>query len=100
MKKLVFMALAIVFLWCSGFTHKSESDFLQCQCACTETIVFYYAGMWHQFEFTSYVTGEQACNHFSNGNGDYDDSNCINVAGVLNATSVEDLKAAESGEGC
>jgi hypothetical protein len=35
-----------------------------------------------------------------NGNGDYDDGNCIDVAGVLNATSVEDLKAAESGEGC
>ena len=104
MRKLVFAALAGVFMLSSGFGTSKELNKVEifgCNCACLEDITVQY-GDNPPFTITlrSYTNGSQACGSLTNGNGSYDSSDCQNGAGMLNAKNAAELREAESGSGC
>ncbi|WP_438969079.1 hypothetical protein [Nonlabens sp.] len=103
MRKLVFAALAGVFMLSSGFTipkiEKVDVNF-GCNCSCLETISVQIGNnppRYMDLTLRSYTNGSQACSNLTGGEGSYDTSDCVNSSGMLNARSVEELHAAESG---
>ncbi|WP_213522357.1 hypothetical protein [Nonlabens sp.] len=98
MRKLVVAALAGVFMWSSSFDIIDdqqlvvEEDFF-CQSSCS--FVGSVNGQPVLFEFYSSSAG--SCSTMTNGYGTYDSNDCQSGAGMLNSTTVEELKAAEKG---
>ena len=103
MRKLVFAALAGVFMLSSGFVNlntEEKKEIYSCSCACLETIsVQIQQNPPRYMDLTprSYTNGSQACGKLTNGAGSYNTEDCQNTAGILNATSVAELHESESG---
>ncbi len=71
-------------------------EFLFCQCRCSFTV--YLHGM--EITLYNYTNSAQTCSSMTNGYGAFDSNDCYDTAGMLNATSVEEYRAAASGSGC
>jgi hypothetical protein len=76
--------------------HEDGIDAIVCQCACTLVVVI----DGNAYIFSSYTNNAQTYSNMSDGLASYDAEDCQDGAGMLNAQSVEEFRAAESGGGC
>ncbi|WP_438969076.1 hypothetical protein [Nonlabens sp.] len=103
MRKLVFAALAGVFMLSSGFTTSSlkiedenYDEDLSCECACY--FIAFIGGELIEFEF--FARSAQSCTSQTQGMGSFDTEDCQNTSGMLNAPNAETFQEAQNGGGC
>ena len=101
MKKVIFMALATVFMLSSGFSSRladSTPEIYDCQCAC---LVQYTTITGVTVTLRSYVRDAAYCSSSTNGYGQFDSEDCQRTGGMLNAgKNIESFQDAQSGGGC
>lgn len=99
MKKLIFTALAAVFMLSSGFitesnsenSLKSDKEDFACQCAC---LTIHISNTGAVSVLRAYVKDQATCASTTNGTGVYNDKDCQNTAGILNNQSSATLQEA------
>ena len=87
MRKLVFAAMAGVFMLSSGFSPEdsklnnvAEEDF-SCECAC---LTIYIDGEGTPSIHRAYTRDKATCTSVTSGKGTYNDKDCQNTSGILN----------------
>lgn len=72
-------------------------EFMFCQCRCSFTVYINGIG---DVTLYNYTNSAQTCSSMTSGYGTFDSNDCYDTAGMLNANSVEEYRAAASGTGC